>query len=333
VVVVALLVTASAIRHTLMSFFLAFVIAYLLEPVVAFLKRRRLRRLQAIVLIYAVGSILVTFAVLVAFPFLASRWEGLLHDLPLYLQRVRGMVESWRGTILLQWGGSELQWLTERLVAGGEHFLNRLGGGVYDALRSVVFNLFNLILAPILVFFMLFHKDEVIETLEDLLPASRRRAILAVGRELNLSIGAYIRGQLMVSCIVALLSTLSLMALEVDYPLINGLFAGIASFLPFIGVVIALVPPLFFAYAKYQSGALLLKILIAFAVIYFLEGYVVKPVVFKRAMALNPLVTILVVMACGELAGFWGVLLALPLAAAVKIVLRHYRRGAFSAEV
>jgi len=116
----------------------------------------------------------------------------------------------------------------------------------------------------------------------------------------------------------------------VDYALFNGIFAGLASILPFIGVIIATIPALFFAYVKFQSGLIIVKVIAAFAVIYFLEGYVIKPLVFKEAMNLNPLVTIIAVMAFGELMGFWGILLAIPIAAAVKIFSSHLRRGDFN---
>jgi putative permease len=74
---------------------------------------------------------------------------------------------------------------------------------------------------------------------------------------------------------------------------------------------------------------ILLKVLGAFSIIYFLEGYLVKPIVFKEAMNLNPLLTIIVVMAFGELMGFWGIMLAIPIAAAMKIFSVHWRRGDF----
>ena len=137
---------------------------------------------------------------------------------------------------------------------------------------------------------------------------------------------------MIVSLIVAVLSTVALLYLHIDYPLLNGIFAGLASILPFIGVVLATIPPLFFAYVKFQSGMALLKVVGAFAVIYFLEGYLVKPVVFKKSMDLNPLVTIIVVMAFGELMGFWGILLAIPIAAAIKIATTQFRHGSFNHE-
>ena len=96
------------------------------------------------------------------------------------------------------------------------------------------------------------------------------------------------------------------------------------------GVIIATIPALFFAYVKFGSAAILVKVIVAFAAIYFLEGYLVKPLVFKRSMNLNPLLTIIMVMALGELFGFWGILLAIPVAAAAKIVSVSIERGDFS---
>ena len=113
-------------------------------------------------------------------------------------------------------------------------------------------------------------------------------------------------------------------------PGLLGIFAGLASILPFIGVILATLPPLFFAYVKFQSTVVLVKVIAAFAAIYFLEGYLIKPLVFKESMNLNPLMTIVVVMAFGEMMGFWGIILAIPIAAAIKIFMVHWRRGEFS---
>jgi putative permease len=133
----------------------------------------------------------------------------------------------------------------------------------------------------------------------------------------------------MVSLIVAVLSIIALILLDIDYPVLNGIFAGLASVLPFVGVIIATIPPLFFAYLKFQSLMAIGQVAVAFALIYFIEGYLIKPLVFKRAMEMNPLTTIIAVMACGEIMGFWGILLAIPLAASARIVIEHVRKGDF----
>jgi putative permease len=326
----ALIGAGIALSHTVSCFLLAFVIAYLLEPYVVLLEKRRCSRLLAISIIYLQLAVLSIFVVAYLVPFLNLRWESLVRELPHYLQKGKEIVLGWQGNLSSTYTNDEWRWLFGKITGSFDRLLGKFGAGVYAAATSFAFNLFNLVLAPILVFFMLLYKQEVLNGVIGWIPASRREMFIELGREINASIGGYIRGQLIVSLIVAILSTLALMALDIDYPLLNGIFAGLASILPFIGVILATLPPLFFAYIKFQSGLMLVKVLGLFSIIYFLEGYLVKPLVFKEAMDLNPLMTIIVVMAFGELMGFWGIVLAIPIAASVKIIAYHLRRGDFS---
>ena len=337
-VIIGLLITAAllaagyALRHTVSCFLLSFVMAYLLDPAVVYLERKKLRRIHGIILLYLTITLLSVFCSIYIFPFTTLAWESLIRDLPGYIQKGKEIMLSWKTQVQPAYGGDEWQWLLDNLSTSMEKLFGGISAGVYAAAANVVFNLFNLILSPILVFFMLHYKQNIIAEIIAWLPAGRSDTIRMVGREINASVGGYIRGQMVVSLIVAVLSTLALFYLGIDYPVLNGIFAGLASILPFIGVILATVPPLFFAYVKFQSGIMLLKVIASFAIIYFLEGYVVKPLVFKESMDLNPLFTIIVVMAFGEVLGFWGILLAIPLAAAFKIMSAHLRHGDFVRE-
>lgn len=321
-----------AISHTLSTFLLSFVFAYLLDPVVVLLERRGLGRATAILLLYLVLGILGIFATIVVFPFLGMKWQGFLADLPSHLQKAHELVQGLKSRFIPSAVGAEWSWLFETVAQQAESAAEKVGTGAYAAAASVMFNVFNLILAPILVFFMLYNKQRAAEGLVSCVPPLRRRMFIELGHEINASIGGYLKGQLIVSAIVAILSIIALLLLGVDYPILSGIFAGLASVLPFVGVIIATIPPLFFAYVKFQTVVSLGQVLTAFAVIYFIEGYVIKPLVFKKAMEMNPLTTIIAVMACGEIMGFWGILFAIPLAAATRIVIEHLRKGDFRQE-
>jgi putative permease len=328
----AICVGAYAVQHTVSCFLLSFVLAYLFDPLVVFLEKRQIRRLYGIIILYGILGLFSLFFFAYLFPLIASRWAALLNDLPHYLQKGKEIAIGWKTRVRPAYASEEWSWLANRLIEQLDALASKLGAGLYFAASRVAFNLFNLLLSPILVFFMLFYKREIIDGIVVWLPLRHRQQILQLGREVNASIGGYLRGQLIVSVIVAIFSTIALFVLDIDNALLNGIFAGLASVLPFIGVILATIPPLFFAYIKFQSGVVLLKVIGAFAVIYFLEGYLVKPLVFKESMDLNPLLTIIVVMAFGELLGFWGILLAIPIAAALKIVSVHWRRGDFARE-
>ena len=315
-----------AIRHTVSCFLSSFVLAYLLDPLVVRLEKKKLKRIYGITILYLILGVLSVFVAIYLVPLVSSRWDSLVKSLPFYFHQANELAVRMKTSLA---GGSEWGWLLESVTAKFESLFGEIGSGVYSAASRVVFNLFIIILAPILVFFMLVYKHEIIGSLKIWLPLRHREHLLEVGREINASIGGYLRGQMLVSLIVAIFSTIALYLLDIDYALLNGIFAGFASILPFIGVILATVPPLFFAYIKFQHGMILLQVLGAFAAIYFLEGYLIKPLVFKEAMNLNPLLTIIVVMAFGELMGFWGILLAIPIAAGMKILSVHWRRGDF----
>ncbi|WP_298438866.1 AI-2E family transporter [Geobacter sp.] len=329
-VAVAIIAAGYALRHTASCFLLSFVIAYLLDPFVVMMERRGVRRTWGIILLYVGLTLFSVFFVTFLMPLLSIRWEGFLTGLPAYLQKAKNLALAWKMRILPPYAAEEWRWLFDSAAGQLDKLLAKLGSGVYETAAGLAFNLFTLVLAPILVFFMLWYKNEAKEGIVAWLPPARREVLITLGREVNRSIGGYLWGQFIVSAIVALFSTVALFVLGIDYPIFNGIFAGLASILPFIGVILATLPPLFFAYVQYQSGVMILKVIGVFAVIYFLEGYLVKPIVFKESMNLNPLVTIIVVMAFGELMGFWGIILAIPIAAAARIVIDHVRRGDFS---
>jgi len=325
-----LIVVGYETRHTLTCFLLSFIIAYLLDSFVVFLERRRITRNYGIIILYTLVTLFSVFFFIYLAPQISLRWESLLRDLPRYLQKGKEIAGKWQNGGDYPFATEEWQWLIDNLLGGVDELFSWVGAAVYATVTKIVFNLFNLVLAPILVFFMLFYKREIKNGIASWLPSRYRAPIIDMGKEINASIGGYIKGQIVVSLIVAILATASLFFLGVDYPTFNGIFAGFASVLPFIGVIIAVIPALFFAYIKFQSGLMILKVIAAFVVIYFLEGYLIKPLVFKEAMNLNPLVTIIAVMALGELMGFWGIILAIPITAAVKIILSHFRQGDFS---
>ncbi|SNB48031.1 putative permease [Geobacter sp. DSM 9736] len=314
-----------AVRHTVSCFLLSFVLAYLLDPLLVTLEKHGIKRSYGIALLYTALTIFSAFFVAVFVPLLTTSWYGLLNGLPGYLQKGKALALAWKAEQRYE---AQLGWLFENATSFTDHLVAKFGGRIYAAAGTMAFNLLNMALAPILVFFMLYYKEEIKRSITLWLPPGQRKEFLGLGREINDSVGGYIRGQLIVSAIVAVLSAAALFFLDIDYAIFNGIFAGLASILPFIGVIIATIPALFFAYVKFQSGLVLLQVIAAFSLIYFIEGYVIKPLVFKKALDLNPLITIIFVMAFGEVMGFWGILLAIPIAAAIKIVLEHYQHQA-----
>jgi putative permease len=318
-----------ALQHTISCFLLSWIIAYLLDPLLVRAEERGLKRVYALGLLYVILGLLSIFFLAILMPKLTMGWDGFVRDLPLYIQKIKQVANQWKSHVPVRYGSEEIQWLIDRASDNIDAAAQKSGLMVYGFGTSIFFNIFNLVLAPILVFFMLYYKQTAIQTIASWIPERRREIVIAIGLEVNNSIGGYLRGQVIISIIVGLFTSLALVFMEIPHPVFCGIFAGAASILPFVGVIIATLPALFFAWFKFQTMAILVQTGIAFGVIYFLEGYIIKPLVFKESMDLNPLVTIIMVMALGELLGFWGILLALPIAAAIKITWRHALDGDF----
>lgn len=328
-IVAAVAWLGNALSHTLSCFLLSFVIAYLLDPLVVRLEKR-LKRIHAIALLYVVLGIISTFCLAFLLPMLTISWDSFLRNLPQQLQQIKQALLSWQSALPTHYGSEEISWLLDNVIGNADSMAEKAGIWAYGFATRMFFNVFNLILAPILVFFMLNYKQKIMDTTALWIPEERRDLILQIGREIDSSVGGYIRGQVMVSIVVALATIPTLMWLGIPHPILCGIFAGAASILPFVGVILAMLPPLLFAWLTFGTGAIIIKVLIAFAIIYFLEGYLVKPLVFKESMNLNPLLTIIMVMAFGELMGFWGILLALPITAAMIIASQHWLKGDFT---
>lgn len=318
-----------ALQHTISCFLLSWVIAYLLDPLVLYAEKRVTKRIYALIMLYVILGILTIFFLAFMVPKLTMGWNSFIHDLPQYIQKIKQIAMDWKEDLPDLYGTDEIQWILDKVSANVDSAVEKAGLQVYGFGTRIFFNIFNIVLSPILVFFMLYYKQTIIETIESWIPRRRRGIIVGIGREVNSSIGGYLRGQVIVSIIVGLLASVALFFMDIPHPIFCGIFAGAASILPFIGVIIAVLPALFFAWFKFQTMAIIAKTGIVFAIIYFLEGYIIKPLVFKESMNLNPLVTIIMVMALGEMLGFWGILLALPIAAAMKIAWGHVLRGDF----
>ncbi len=324
-----LAVAGYALQHTISCFLLSWVIAYLLDPIIVGVERRGLKRVYALGFLYAVLGVSAVFFLTFIVPALTLSWNAFIHELPTYIQEIKRSALEWKYYLPDHYGSEEIQWLIDKATGNIDKAADKAGSWAYNFGTSIFFNLFNIVLSPILVFFMLYYKKTVINTMVSWLPEGRRNQIVDIAREVNKSIGGYLRGQVVVSIIVALFAMIALFTLGIPHPIFCGLFAGAASILPFIGVIIATLPALFFAWFKFQSAAMLGQTGFAFALIYFVEGYVIKPLVFNESMNLNPLVTIIMVMALGETLGFWGILLALPIASAIKITWGHFVHGDF----
>ena len=321
-----LLAAGYLLHHTLSALLTSLVLAYLCNPLLKYLEKRGFDRLTAIVLMYGIATFVLMLLSIVLIPYLGYQLDALTNEMPRYVQNVKNALEDWQETLAPYYSGKEGAWLIARAEESLTKLTGELSGMGYERLKGVLFGVFNLVLAPILVFFMLMYKELFKKSLLRVIPVAERIYFAEIGNRINRSLERFLMAMVLDCLLVGILSAVALYLLHIEFPLLNGLFAGFASIVPLLGVLVAVIPPAFFGYAKSGDLTIIPKVCAAYFFIHvIIEGNLIKPLIMKRTLKLNPLAVIFAVMAMGELLGFWGIILAIPLAAVVKICAGEVR--------
>ncbi len=327
--VIALAATIGAgyfLGHTFSALLTSIVLAYLLNPLLVRLERRGMGRLAALILIYAIAALAIFLASILLLPYLGHQFQALGSALPEYMKMLQAGMERWRLQLAGYYGGEEGAWLLQRMEQAMAHWREIVSGLGFLQLKKLLFAAFNLVLAPILVFFMLLYKEHTKDFIKRLCHHSERRHLLELGREINRSLERFLVGMFFDCLIVGILTSVALFMLGIEFPILSGMFAGFASMVPFIGAMVAFIPPALIGYAKSGDIWIIPKVGgVYFIINVIIEGNLIKPLVMRHAMRLNPLAVIFAVMAMGEMLGFWGIVLAIPVSAVVKICTAEIR--------
>ena len=182
-----------------------------------------------------------------------------------------------------------------------------------------------LLLIPVVTFYLLRDWDILVASVRDLLPQRAAPTITKLAGEIDAVLAEFLRGQLTVMLALALIYTVGLWMVGLDLAFVIGMLAGLVSFVPYMGVVVGLSSAVIAAFLQFQDVVHLAGVAAVFGVGQVLEGMVLSPMLVGDRIGLHPVAVIFAVMAGGQLFGFFGVLVALPVAAAVVVVLRHSR--------
>jgi predicted PurR-regulated permease PerM len=300
-------------------------IVFLLNPVVTALHARHVPRVAGAALAYlAVGAVMAAVLVLVV-P-LGARQAGDLSD---ELPDVRARAERWLDGVAedtADWiipipSSQELQ---DEFAGGGEPLAERV-----DQVRDVGLAAFHVLLvvviAPILAFYLLVDLPRLHRIAESLVPRGSSYEVQVVARRLNRAIGGFFRGQLLVALLVGALVSVGLFAIDLPFWLIVGMVAGLFNVIPLIGPWVGAVPGVVLALT---TGDLRQALLVGavMAVAQQIDNHFISPLVMRRAVRLHPAAVMLALLAGGTIGGFFGLLIAVPTAAVLKIVGGHMWR-------
>lgn len=313
----------------LTPFLIAGLLAYLGDPLADRLEGLGLPRTLAVILV-AAGLILMLVAVIVLLvPVISAQIKALADAVPGYLEWINTVVLPW----LEQWLDMDVSTFDlDALKATLSDNLREAGSAAANVLSYITYSgavlvgwLLNLLLIPVVAFYLLRDWDLLIASIHGLVPRRIEPMATRLARESDDVLGAFLRGQLLVMLALATIYSIGLWLIGVEFALLIGLLAGLVSFVPYLGVIVGLtlasVAVLFQTHDLFQ----LVWVAIVFGIGQLLEGLVLAPWLVGDRIGLHPVMVIFAVLAGGQLFGFFGVLLALPAAAVLAVLVRYAR--------
>ena len=310
----------------LMPFVLAALFAYLGDPLVDRLERRMTRTL-AVSLVFLVMIVVVVAIMLVLVPFIERQIGNFLAQLPTWIDWFQTRAAPWLEAHL----GISTDVLDTQQLIGMLQAHWKEAGGIATAVLgrvsksglTIVGWVLNIVMIPVVAFYLLRDWDIMVERIHALVPRSIEPVVARLAHESDVVLGAFLRGQLSVMVALGVLYGVGLWLVGLSVGPLIGMIAGLISFVPYLGAITGVFMAVIAALVQYQDWTHVALVLMVFAIGQSLEGYVLVPRLVGEKIGLHPVAVIFAVLAGGELFGFLGVLLALPVASVVMVLLRY----------
>ncbi|GED21922.1 AI-2E family transporter [Halomonas halmophila] len=315
-----------SIEPVLMPFFVSMVLAYLGDPLADRLEERGLSRRLAVSVVFLLLILVISLSLVLVIPVLGRQLGQFIESIPAILGWVQSTVvphvrsatgldlstdfDQMRQTLVDNW--KETGTLAATLLAK-----------VSKSGMALVAMIGNLALIPVVTFYLLLDWDDLVAKVRSVLPRRWEPTVARLAAECDEVLSSFLRGQLIVMLCLGVIYAIGLTLLGVRFGLLIGLLSGLASIVPYLGVIVGISVAGLVAF--FQSGELWMLVGVAavFGFGQFVESIVLQPKLLGDKIGLHPVAVIFAVLAGGQLFGFTGVLLALPVAAMVMVVLRY----------
>ncbi len=330
-IAVAVIAGVAALLYFLQPILLPFVlgglIGYLGDPLVDSLERHRVNRTVGVVIVFLLFTALVIAAMVFLVPLLLDQLDLLVRKVPQFYQWLTQEAVPWLQQRLslpasklpaVDWSGQ----LADNWQSLGKVTAKALGQ-ITGSGFHLLLGLANLALVPIVAFYLMRDWDILVDRTLNMFPVAWQDRMSYMVGEADEVVGAFLRGQFIVMSALGVIYGVGLWLIGVQLALLLGLIAGLASIVPYLGFTVGILVSSVVAYAQFQEWSVLLWVALVFGVGQAIESMVLTPVLVGDRIGLHPVAVIFALMAGGQLAGFVGVVLALPVAAVIMVFIRH----------
>ena len=303
------------------------VLAYLGDPLVDRLENKGVNRTIGVSIIFLLFTTVLVICLLLLIPMIQKQIVIVYESVPDFINWFNTSALPWMQAHLgLSMDALEPQALKNTLQA----HMGEASGVVTSILKSVgsstmalVLWLTNLVLIPVVAFYLMRDWDIMVGNIRDLLPRARVPVISRLAAEMDEVLGAFLRGQLLVMLALGIIYSVGLWIVGLNIALVVGMIAGLASIVPYLGFIIGIASAIAAALVQFGDLTPLIYIAIVFGVGQALESMLLTPMLVGDKIGLHPVAVIFAIMAGGQLFGFVGILVALPVAAMIMVLVRH----------
>jgi len=308
----------------------AFLVAYVTQPLASYFEKHRLPRIFGFLLVLLIFLSFLSLIFLVFLP-------AIVHELMAFGQKFpvwRGVVEKYVGSLLVDLEqrypeaysmlqDKLTQWAQENLPSIAQRLVGWLAGLLGSAI-GIVSAILHLVLIPVIAAYLTVDFHKFINALKLLVPRPVLPAVEKVVREINQALRDFLRGQLLVAMALGVLYTIGLLVARAPLALVIGPLSGLFSLVPYLGFVLGIGTASLLTFLEYQDFGHLLGVLITYGIAQSIDGWFLTPRLLGKRVGLHPVWILVALLLGGELFGLPGIVVAVPMAAALRVVVRHF---------
>ena len=321
------------LREIVVLLVVGYSVAYAIDPILDLLERKKVSRSLGLVVILGALLVFVFLIFLTAVPVVVREYERLSTNLPNYIatakreiiplgEKIRAYIPSQNSEVPEEASGTIL----DMIPPIDASTLNNIVAGVFGALLqgySITLTLINLTLLPFIIFYLAIDIDKIHGYFLSLFPKAKRQNVKKLFAEINSYVSGFVRGQLLVCTALFVLYAIGLRIVGIDLWFLMSVIAGYGNIVPYLGFLVGIVLSSIMALVTFGDFTHIFQVWIVFAIVQFLEGFVITPKIIGNSVGLSPLIVILAIFAGGQLFGLLGIFLAVPGAAVLKVLGKH----------
>ncbi len=314
IIVLAIFYLLYSILDILALVFIAIVLAAAFGPWVDWLYKRRVPRVLSIVSIYVVIFLILALVIYLLIPPVVIQIQQLANSLPYYYSRVVSNLSQVQHTTDLE-AANTIKSLLENIGLG----LSQAASSIVSTVTGIFGGILQLAVVLVMSFYLIVQEDGLKRFLRSLTPAKYQPYVIQLLGRIHIKLGAWFRAQLVLMLAVGILTFIGLQIVGMDYVLVLALWAALTEIIPYVGPVIGAIPGIFLAFTI--SPWLGLLVVLVYVLVQQLENNILVPSIMRRAVGLNPIVSIIVILVGAKLGGIMGAVLSIPLTTVVAVIL------------